>query len=835
MAIDFCPGYAREPFATLVRDTPDSDIYPQKDFRVEWGPVYHRGRLDGSSRLLIIGQDPAQHEQVARRVMIGTAGRRVQGLLAKLGLTRSYTIINTFLYAVYGQFGGEKHAKDVAIATYRDRWISALVEDGVEAVITVGHLADAAFAGWSTRNPTSAAKVKVAVHMIHPTQPESASKGNPTELARLTELLLKNWNVALAEIFPQLSQRDVNVSLVPYGRNWGEDETPPIPMGDLPAGCPSWMGETGNWAARPKDLTPEMKRRTITIVAPASSIVVQADADAPLSARSTRKPIASPLSLTAANRIRSAASGRAMGRTALAGDVVTLDASSRVLKKHTIYIQDGLIVDVRPNASPVPVGFESVETLATGGLIYPGLIDLHNHLAYNALPLWRVPKKFQSREQWGDHPDYERLVSKPMQVIGNVDGVLPALCRYVECKCLIGGGVASQGIKLVNQEGITRYFRGLLRNVELPGDPALPAASARIGDVDAANVEAFFKTLSREKTCYLLHLSEGVNDAARKHFLALKRPNGKWAMTDSLAGIHAAALSAADFDILAEHGASIVWSPLSNLMLYGGTAKVKAAKEAGVRIAIGTDWSPSGSKNMLGELKVVKGVNAMIGAPFSDEDLVRMATSQAAGVLKWDHLTGSIEPGKLADLIVVKGKASDPYGSLIAASELDVRLVMLGGAARYGIAELVSDAPGTEEVRIGGQKRRINPTPLEFEENEGDTELEGLSLAESIRRLEHVLESLGQVDHVQRAMRSLNPFREPQWKPMLDEFEGHGRLRMPRIEPSAATATRRTPKPPLTLAPIKLDGLCVVDDTSYQESLQAQLNVPREILDALLA
>ena len=48
----------------------------------------------------------------------------------------------------------------------------------------------------------------------------------------------------------------------------------------------------------------------------------------------------------------------------------------------------------------------------------------------------------------------------------------------------------------------------------------------------------------------------------------------------------------------------MVWSPMSNLLLYGGTADIAAALAAGVRIGIGSDWSPSGSKNLLGELKV---------------------------------------------------------------------------------------------------------------------------------------------------------------------------------------------------------------------------------------
>jgi uracil-DNA glycosylase len=52
-----------------------------------------------------VGQDPAQHEAVVRRILVGTAGRRLQGFLTRLGLDRSYVMVNTFAYSVYGQSG----------------------------------------------------------------------------------------------------------------------------------------------------------------------------------------------------------------------------------------------------------------------------------------------------------------------------------------------------------------------------------------------------------------------------------------------------------------------------------------------------------------------------------------------------------------------------------------------------------------------------------------------------------------------------------------------------------------------------------------------------------
>src|SRR5437016_13551607 len=134
MTHPFDPGYGNEPFRTLCAEYPGPEAYPASEFRYEWGPIFHRGRLDGTSRVLVIGQDPAQSETIARRILVGTAGHRFQGFLFKLGIDRSYTLINTFLYSVYGQQGGTKHQKDAGIIAYRNQWIKAILSNnGIEA------------------------------------------------------------------------------------------------------------------------------------------------------------------------------------------------------------------------------------------------------------------------------------------------------------------------------------------------------------------------------------------------------------------------------------------------------------------------------------------------------------------------------------------------------------------------------------------------------------------------------------------------------------------------------------------------------------------------------
>src|SRR5437763_3608053 len=115
MPHDFDPGYGAEPFRSLCADYPDSTVYPQSDFRTEWGPIFHRGRLDGSARILVLGQDPAASESIARRILVGEAGHRAQGLLAKLGIERSYAMINTYVFSVFGQGSAGQHKDDPGI------------------------------------------------------------------------------------------------------------------------------------------------------------------------------------------------------------------------------------------------------------------------------------------------------------------------------------------------------------------------------------------------------------------------------------------------------------------------------------------------------------------------------------------------------------------------------------------------------------------------------------------------------------------------------------------------------------------------------------------------
>lgn len=253
----FDPGPWSPPFRSLCENYPES-AYPPSDFRVEWGPIFHRGRLDGSARVVVIGQDPAQHEAVVRRVLVGVAGHRVQGFLSKLGIDRSYALINVFLYSAYNQPRAAKHGDAPAILAYRNQWLDALiVGKQVEAVVALGTLADAAWQDWKA-TPVGATTTVAYQKITHPTAPRSNA-----DLKKLLQI----WNAGLQALAPVIKHPDTARPLALYGATFKESELVPIPDEDLPAGCPRWMASGRGWAAR-SGATAREKRATITVKVP---------------------------------------------------------------------------------------------------------------------------------------------------------------------------------------------------------------------------------------------------------------------------------------------------------------------------------------------------------------------------------------------------------------------------------------------------------------------------------------------------------------------------------------------------------------------------------------
>jgi hypothetical protein len=208
--------------------------HPAKRFRLEYGPVYYRGRLDGTARVLVVGQDPATDELLAHRPFVGLSGQRLQGLLTKIGLKRSYVIVNTFLYPVFGQFDSEleKISLSPTLLDYRNALFDKLAHDNpLSAVITIGAAPRHAIEHWPGKGTLP------IFNLTHPAASES--------------MVLPNWNNALPNIQAIVAPDEGAVAdLTPYGTAFTAADEVAIPRHDLPFGIPDWHGVGGGRSQR---------------------------------------------------------------------------------------------------------------------------------------------------------------------------------------------------------------------------------------------------------------------------------------------------------------------------------------------------------------------------------------------------------------------------------------------------------------------------------------------------------------------------------------------------------------------------------------------------------
>jgi hypothetical protein len=215
-----------KPVMRIFSAVPDYSLF-KESFWYDWGPVFYRGRLDKSAKVLCVASDPGPTERIGCRTLIGDAGQRVQGFLAKLGITRSYVCLNALVYALHpGNLGD---AKDIIPrkdqTQWRNRLFKAVTGDKLQAIIAFGINAQQAVALWDGKGNVP------VFDTFHP------SLHDPMKL-------IDAWH----DLIPRLRQivtpdEDGNPNLPNYGTKFSENDYAPIPARDLPFGLPDWFGD----------------------------------------------------------------------------------------------------------------------------------------------------------------------------------------------------------------------------------------------------------------------------------------------------------------------------------------------------------------------------------------------------------------------------------------------------------------------------------------------------------------------------------------------------------------------------------------------------------------
>jgi 5-methylthioadenosine/S-adenosylhomocysteine deaminase len=171
--------------------------------------------------------------------------------------------------------------------------------------------------------------------------------------------------------------------------------------------------------------------------------------------------------------------------------------------------------------------------------------------------------------------------------------------------------------------------------------------------------------------------------------------------------VHGVHLSEREQDILAETGTPLIHCPESNMKLASGAAPIQTMLSKGITVGLGTDGPASNNnQDLFEEMRSASLMSKLVtGDPQALDAgaMIRMATIDGAKALGLDHLIGTLEPGKAADLIVVDlnrphlTPVYDPISHLVySAKASDVRHVFVIG--KHVVADSVLDTLDVQVV-----------------------------------------------------------------------------------------------------------------------------------------
>jgi cytosine/adenosine deaminase-related metal-dependent hydrolase len=382
------------------------------------------------------------------------------------------------------------------------------------------------------------------------------------------------------------------------------------------------------------------------------------------------------------------------GREAYAGEVV-VDRTS------------GTVVCAAAECPPDD-GTDVIDLRGQQVLIAPGLIDPHNHMQYNTLPPWRTDPTFSSRYRWQSNSDYRERYKKGYDQLGN--GTTCDRMLYAEARLLIGGTTSVQGSAGGDcmtggvrnlEEGPNRAQHSDIRDIEVDVKAIGRIRQSRLDELRAGLLDGSVKR-------YAPHIGEGVDRDSREEFATLAE-QGLLGPRTSV--IHGTGAGVNELMQMSAAGAALIWSPRSNLALYGETTKVSIAKALGIPIAIGVDWTPSGSFSIGEEMACAESWDdAFLGDVFSAEDVVKMVTRNAALSMGLGGTIGTLEAGAAADLVLIAGNPQQPWTSIAQMAPDAVLMTMVGGRVLFGdparLPEGLIDA-SCETLDVCGSPRRL--------------------------------------------------------------------------------------------------------------------------------
>ncbi|BFM16525.1 TRZ/ATZ family hydrolase [Maricurvus nonylphenolicus] len=365
-----------------------------------------------------------------------------------------------------------------------------------------------------------------------------------------------------------------------------------------------------------------------------------------------------------------------------AGWIIPVIPENQVLSECSLAINDGRIAAIVPTTE-AKSRFSATEELdLTQHLIIPGLINAHGHAAMSLLrgfaddhPLqtWLEEHIWPAEGQWVDAEfvkDGTELALAEMIRSGTTCFSDMYFFPEAAAKAAFESGIRAQITFPVFDfpsawgQGPDEYLsKGLALNDDYRSNELItigfgPHAPYTVSDEPLQRIATIAEEMQAPIQIHLHETAFEVDEAVKN---TGKRPIQRLADLGLLSPltqcVHMTQISDDDLELLKSTGAHIVHCPESNLKLASGFCPVDKLQQTGINVALGTDGAASNNDlDLLGELRtaalLAKGVSGNASA-LNAHQAIRMTTLNGAKAMGIDHVTGSLETGKAADVIAI--------------------------------------------------------------------------------------------------------------------------------------------------------------------------------------
>jgi cytosine/adenosine deaminase-related metal-dependent hydrolase/SAM-dependent methyltransferase len=386
-----------------------------------------------------------------------------------------------------------------------------------------------------------------------------------------------------------------------------------------------------------------------------------------------KSPLLKNTGITTSGRVRS-----------LTGGTVALTPSDKVHSQ--VRLEHTRIASITPTSvAPHVTSREAIDI--SGYAILPGLINSHDHLEFALFPRLGRGNYNNFTEWYEDIHRVEREIIERHRSIPKSTRIWWGALRNLLC-------------------GVTTVCHHNPLSGDMMAEDFPVRVVRRFGWAHSVALDNRFAA-RHDRTPhdqpFIIHVGEGFDSASEKEFDDLVASG---ALDERTVVVHGLACGPEAGRQMNHRNASLIWCPSSNVFLFGRTHGSDSLK-AFNNVAIGSDSPLTGQGDLLDEIRFARQHTSV-----SDDDLYRLATTEAARILRLPAGAGQIRVGATGDLIAVEDSIATPAATLSTLSYRDVHLVLRAGRVQLASQEMMTRVPehlsrGLRPLEIDGLIRWV--------------------------------------------------------------------------------------------------------------------------------